>query len=210
MTEKSIIEERTDGPLVVKHPKALKNSEGTDIELREVLALCRCGRSSNKPFCDGSHNEVGFSSARPDVSKRDRVFIYEGRDTTVYYNRLLCSHAGECSARLQAVFDPGRKPWIEPDSGTVEDIEDVVKACPSGALRFAVDGGDPRHLVDGDHMIEIEKNGPYRVRNVEIENAPTATGASDRKFVLCRCGQSGNKPFCDGTHYDVNWRDDRD
>ena len=46
------------------------------------------------------------------------------------------------------------------------------------------------------------------VTNVAIEAEFNGVGASTRKYVLCRCGQSKNKPFCDGTHHDVGWTDD--
>ncbi len=207
MADTTTIEERLDGPLVVKHPAALKDADGGAIETGEVVALCRCGASENKPFCDGSHKDSGFSSTRPDVSERDRVFSYTGKSATVYYNKLLCSHAGECGARLKSVFDPGRKPWIEPDNGPVEAIEDVVRACPSGALRLRLGTDEPRHIVDAGCVVEIERNGPYRVRNAVMADAPSAEGASGQKYVLCRCGLSGNKPYCDGTHHDQKWRD---
>ena len=53
-------------------------------------------------------------------------------------------------------------------------------------------------------------HGPYHVRNVALEGAKWATRACAEKYVLCRCGHSRNKPFCDGAHYDVGWRDDVD
>ncbi|MGI9379105.1 MAG: (4Fe-4S)-binding protein, partial [Methyloligellaceae bacterium] len=146
--------------------------------------------------------------APEDVTARDKVYTYEGKDITVYYNKVLCSHAAECSMSLAAVFDPSRKPWVDPDQGSADDIKKIVAACPSGALRYSEPPGPETHLEPDDCYIRIEKNGPYHVCNADIEDVRWAEGASRKKFVLCRCGKSGNKPFCDGAHYDVKWKDD--
>ena len=205
---KVTIEEREDGPLVIKNLPLLENSDGSEVPKRPVMALCRCGASKRKPFCDGSHMAIEFKSAPEDVTERDQEYTYEGKDLTVYYNKVLCSHAAECSTGLKSVFDPARKPWVDPDLGSVDEVKKIVADCPSGALRFSEPDGPETHLESDDCYIRIEKNGPYHVCNVEIENVRWAKGASQKKFVLCRCGKSGNKPFCDGAHYDVKWKDD--
>lgn len=202
------IEERENGPLVVKNVGKMVSEDGTDLGARPAMALCRCGASKNKPFCDGSHMGTGFSSAHEDTSHRDRLFHYEGENITIHYNRVLCSHAGECGAKLKEVFDPGRDPWIEPDRASVDQVKEVVKACPSGALSISEKGGDLCHLYDEESIIIIEKDGPYHIRNVELEGAEWASQACRQKYVLCRCGASKNKPFCDGAHVDIGWRDD--
>lgn len=208
--EKIVIEEREDGPLVVKNLQRLEMPDSSACQVRPAMALCRCGASSRKPFCDGSHMKTGFSSKRVDVSGRDRIYSYEGKEISVFYNRILCSHAGKCSALLNSVFDPSRKPWIIPENGTVEEIKNVVAACPSGALRFSrpEEHVNAAHIESEDCVIKIEKDGPYHVCNVDMQGVRWAEGASQRKFVLCRCGKSGNKPFCDGAHYDQNWSEE--
>ena len=141
------------------------------------------------------------------LRRRTKVRAYEGSDVTVYYNPLLCSHAGECGRRAASVFNPQQRPWIQPDNGTREEILDVMKACPSGALRYSEAGGDAELSVDGAVSISVEKNGPYRVCNIPVEAGYWAEGQSEQKYVLCRCGKSANKPFCDGTHSDEGWSD---
>ncbi len=202
-----VIEQRDNGPLVLKGVDSISSADAQEIACRPATALCRCGASKNKPFCDGSHNDAGFQSACGDVSSRDKVFTYKGEEATIHHNRLLCSHAGECSKRLPSVFDPKRKPWIEPGNGTISDLEAVVQACPSGALRLSTGVDQPQHLVGDGAVVAVEKDGPYRVANIALEGVSWATGASNKKYVLCRCGQSGNKPFCDGSHHDAGWRD---
>lgn len=212
MSAETKIALREDGPLVVTSPPEIRGSDGTVLEDKKVAVLCRCGHSKNKPFCDGSHGKAGFSSA-PDHSKiRNSELSYsgivEGKKVKISYTPVLCSHAGECSARAGAVFKPSEKPWIQPENGTIEGILDVMASCPSGALRVSVGDCDPAHLTRGTTDIVVEKNGPYRVRNVPLEAEFNGVGASPAKYVLCRCGHSKNKPFCDGTHYDVKWRDE--
>ena len=49
-----------NGPYLVYNLKLLKNSKGETLQVEEVTELCRCGGSKNKPFCDGTHKEIGF------------------------------------------------------------------------------------------------------------------------------------------------------
>ena len=163
-----VIEQRENGPLVVKNLGSLHLANGAAAEVKPVMALCRCGGSQNKPFCDGTHANNGFDSACSGVADRDGVRAYEGKDVTVYYNRLLCSHAGECAKRAPSVFDPKQRPWIQPDKGSEGEILEVMQACPSGALRYARSGGDPDLLAGAEITITIEKNGPYRVHNIPV------------------------------------------
>jgi CDGSH-type Zn-finger protein len=53
-----------NGPLRVSGSFVIKDAQGNDFDLsgRDAISLCRCGNSANKPFCDGSHNRVGFQS----------------------------------------------------------------------------------------------------------------------------------------------------
>ena len=206
--ETTIIEERENGPLVVKHLSNLHLADGSPAECKPVMALCRCGHSKNKPFCDGTHREIGFESAPSDVASKDKIHSYEGGEVTVYYNRLLCSHAGECGRRAANIFNPKERPWIQPDNGTVEQVQEVIAACPSGALRWSPSGAGPESMSAEEVSITIEKNGPYRVSNIPVSAAYWAEGQTEKKYVLCRCGKSGNKPFCDGSHSDEGWTDD--
>lgn len=61
---------------------------------------------------------------------------YEGRHVTVSFDSEVCQHSGNCARGLSAVFDPGRKPWIEPDNADPDDVVAQVAKCPSGALRI--------------------------------------------------------------------------
>ncbi|MEM9231796.1 MAG: CDGSH iron-sulfur domain-containing protein [Pseudomonadota bacterium] len=201
-----------NGPLIVDTPPNLTGAVEAELTGRPKVALCRCGASANKPFCDGAHAKVGFDST-PDHSRlRNKPLDYSGEVNdvalTISYTPVLCTHAGRCQARAAAVFDPGKKPWIQPENGTLEHILDVIAACPSGALRVSVGDQPHQHMTTGDVAIEVEKNGPYHVTNVPLEAEFNGVGASRAKYSLCRCGLSKNRPFCDGSHYEAKWSDD--
>ncbi|MGC3939903.1 CDGSH iron-sulfur domain-containing protein [Roseobacter sp. EG26] len=205
--QQPVIEERPSGPLVAKSIPRLTSSAGENLETRSAVALCRCGQSKKKPYCDGSHNDIGFSSNPSPNRTSDGVKVFGGEQIDVHYNRLLCSHARECGTRLKAVFDTGRDPWIIPDNASPGQIRDVVEMCPSGALSISEPGGQTRHIVGGKPGITIESNGPYRITKIPLASGVRAEGASPAKYVLCRCGASKNKPFCDGSHSDIGWTD---
>jgi len=59
-SEKGRIKVNANGPLMVKGPVEIEQADGSVILEERMCALCRCGASSNKPYCDGSHRKVGF------------------------------------------------------------------------------------------------------------------------------------------------------
>jgi CDGSH-type Zn-finger protein len=202
-SDRAKIELRENGPLVVKGLTSLTGEDGTNLEAKPVMALCRCGLSRTKPFCDGSHMDAGFLSENlTPAAGRDRLIAYQGAEVTITYNPLLCSHAAECGRMARHIFNPDQKPWIQPDNGTRDEVMSVIAACPSGALAMA----GPEHLVPERAEIKVEKNGPYWVTGPSVDAPSPGEGACADKFVLCRCGLSGNKPYCDGSHRDKGWK----
>lgn len=200
-----------NGPLLVENPPDLNGEMTVETAGKPRIALCRCGASANKPFCDGAHAKIGFDST-PDHSKlRNAAVEYSGTvngsEVTISYTPVLCTHAAQCQARAASVFDPKAKPWIQAENGSLEGIFDVMAACPSGALRVAIGHQEPQHLTTVDVSITLEPNGPYHVTNVLLDAEFNGVGASRAKYSLCRCGLSKNKPFCDGSHYDAKWTD---
>lgn len=212
MTDTPKITPAENGPLLVENPPDLAGAKTVEAAGKPRIALCRCGASANKPFCDGAHARIGFDST-PDHSRlRNSALEYsgtvDGAEVTISYTPVLCTHAAQCQARAATVFDPKSKPWIQAENGTLDGIFDVMAACPSGALRVAIGNQEPQHLTTGDISITIEPNGPYHVTNVPLDAEFNGVGASRAKYSLCRCGLSKNKPFCDGSHYDAKWTDD--
>jgi len=92
-----------DGPYLVKGLNNFTNQKGS-IETKETMALCRCGGSANKPFCDGTHAKIGFSSAKLEGRVEDKRENYKGKTITIYDNRGICAHAGRCTDGLASVF----------------------------------------------------------------------------------------------------------
>ena len=203
---KPTIECKVDGPYLVKDLEAFANSKGDLIACKPVMALCRCGGSATKPFCDGTHRKNGFSGARQaqPASKRD---VYRGMKITIFDDRAICAHSARCTDNLAAVFKYGSEPWIDPNGASVEAIIDAVNKCPSGALSYSVNGVEApaQHRPWG---VTVTKDGPYAV----VGSIPLAGQGSDaiaatECYTLCRCGASKNKPFCDGSHWAIKFSD---
>ncbi len=126
---------------------------------------------------------------------------YKAADITVSYDASICIHAKRCVQGLPRVFDPQARPWIRPEEAGADAIAEVVRRCPTGALRYESPGALPPEEPEKDVTVAPQKNGPLYVRG----SARLVDGAGDMfetgpRFALCRCGGSGNKPFCDGTH----------
>lgn len=187
-----------DGPLLVSDLDDLRTPDG-QLDAGDGYALCRCGASKNKPFCDGTHKPAGFSSAKLEGRAPDRVDEYTGKDLTIHDNRGLCAHAGVCTDRLPAVWRMKQEPWIDPDGAPAAEVAAVARACPSGALSVSrVPAADPPSAAS----IVVAPNGPYVVSGpCEVVGEPSA-----ERRTLCRCGASKNKPLCDGTHWAVEFQ----
>jgi CDGSH-type Zn-finger protein len=185
----------------------LRREDGSSCATVRGVALCRCGGSSNKPFCDGTHAKIGFSDRIDAEPSRDRRDAYVGKSITIFDNRSICAHAGFCTERLKSVFRMGVEPWIDPDSAAVEAIIATIEKCPSGALSYARNGVEALPPTR-EPMVTVTNNGPYAITGaIELEPVEFGEGASKEHYTLCRCGGSKNKPFCDGTHWYIGFKD---
>lgn len=206
---KPTITPRPNGPLLVKGLQHLRNSKGERLETRETLALCRCGQSGNKPFCDATHRKIGFQDENTADAHADQWDRYEGPELTILDNRFLCAHIGECSDGLPEVFRYGSEPWIDPAGAAGQTIREVIERCPSGALAYAL-GGQEGPDLNREPAVTVSHNGPYFVvGGVELETEAWGQGASREHFALCRCGRSKRKPFCDGSHWEAEFTDEK-
>jgi CDGSH-type Zn-finger protein len=202
---------RTDGPYVLNDliPRTVdyvQNQQGERYTRTVSASLCRCGASKNKPFCDGSHRKIGFTDENTADKSLDKRKDYVGKHITVHYNRALCSASERCVKGLPTVFKSKGDPWIIPDADELDKIIETVKRCPSGALSYSIDGVEYRDQ-ERDPMITVTPNGPYEVTGgIELVDPPEpCEGASTEHYALCRCGASKNKPYCDGSHWDVKF-----
>ncbi len=211
------IQPAPDGPYLVVNAENLRGWLGESIPARPTMALCRCGGSAMKPFCDGTHATIGFTGAKDPKRVPDREDTYVGQQVTILDNRGTCQHSGFCTDRLSTVFRTDEEPFVAPSGGRMDEIIRAVRDCPSGALSYAIDGEEVRDQVDWDNRrqpaIEVSKDGPYRITGgialVGDGGADVArnAGASYEHYALCRCGHSQNKPFCSGMHWYVDFHD---
>ncbi len=189
-------------PYIAKSLKNLNDSAGEPLPTEEVTALCRCGHSSNKPYCDGTHLQIGFVGEKEDDRVPDAVDEYEGVGITIVDNRGVCSHAGICTDNLPKVFKLGVEPWIDPAGATVKEIMSLGERGPSGALSYKIDGVCHQDH-GGEPAVKVTKNGPYYITGgVELTDDQGSEPEADDHYALCRCGKSKNKPFCNGAHWD--------
>ncbi len=186
----------------------IQNSKGESRTTVAGVALCRCGGSNNKPFCDGTHGKNGFADRKRTDGALDKRMDYVGKKITIHDNRGICAHAGYCTDNLASVFKLKKEPWIDPDGAAAEEIVDTIKKCPSGALSYTVDDVEHRDQDRGP-MVTVTKDGPYAITGgIELLEQQLGEGASIEHYTLCRCGGSKNKPFCDGTHWHIGFKDE--
>jgi uncharacterized Fe-S cluster protein YjdI len=142
---------------------------------------------------------------------------YSNKELKVIWNPEKCIHAGECTRGLPEVFCREAKPWINMNGAGSEEIMKVVDRCPSGALTYMKAGSEEGGMEEKGSkestnsacaQIMAVKDGPLLVAGraalvrsngkVIVEHGP---------YALCRCGGSGKKPFCDGTHIKIGFKD---
>ena len=115
-----------NGPYLLSEQSApstvLQREGGTALEAGGKVALCRCGGSSNKPFCDGTHRKNGFSDRNTADAAGNRRVAYAGKAITIFDNRAICAHAGFCTDGLKKVFRMHAEPWIDPDGAPVAEV----------------------------------------------------------------------------------------
>jgi CDGSH-type Zn-finger protein len=185
----------------------LRRAQGQACATVRGVALCRCGGSKSKPFCDGTHSTNGFTDKRTADQHLNRRIDYVGKRITIHDNRGICAHAGVCTDRLKTVFRMGKEPWIDPDGASVEEIIETVEKCPSGALSYSIENIECRDQ-EREPMVTVTDDGPYAITGaIELIGVTFGDGASKEHYTLCRCGASKNKPFCDGSHWSVGFRD---
>jgi CDGSH-type Zn-finger protein/truncated hemoglobin YjbI len=206
-----------NGPYLLSNVDQITDGLGETIPTRPQIALCRCGESAAKPWCDGSHARADFTDEKDPNRVVDRSDSYAGLAITVLDNRGICQHSGYCSDRVPVAFRVDQEPFVAPSGARMDEIIRAVRNCPSGALSFAIDGREARDQVDW-HLqrtaaVMVTNDGPYRVTGgiplIDATGSPVPRnqGSSQEHYALCRCGHSQNKPFCSGMHWYIQFRD---
>ena len=147
------------------------------------------------------HNQPEFLLAKK------KVYSFEGKRSSVTWDSALCIHAEECIRANSPLFELDRKPWGQTDLVEDPELDDVIRRCPTGALAYQVKDGSSREEAQPENTVTISANGPAYIRgNLEFEGGE-GEGATIFRAALCRCGHSRNKPFCDNSHLEANFRD---
>jgi CDGSH-type Zn-finger protein/truncated hemoglobin YjbI/ferredoxin len=203
------------GPYLVTNVATVTDWLGGSLQPTSQAALCRCGASTIKPWCDGSHGQIGWEDAKSDQRVPDRLDHYRGLGVTVADNRGTCAHSGFCTDRVPSAFRTDSEPFVAPAGGRVDEILRAARDCPSGALSATSDESDPVGRSDSPRelAITVSQDGPYRVTGSiavldrDGRPEPRNAGASLEHYSLCRCGKSQNKPFCSGMHWYADFHD---
>lgn len=180
---------------------------------KSPVALCRCGCSKNKPYCDGSHVHAQWDPK--ETASREPLLEgaenFEGATMILADNEEYCAFARFCDAR-------GRVWNLVQEAKTKDQralVAQEVANCPGGRLvlwdketqKVIEPKFDPSIGLIEDPRIKV--SGPIWVKGgIRVESADGTSYEIRNRVTLCRCGQSCNKPFCDGTHASMHFQDD--
>ncbi len=140
-----------------------------------------------------------------------KLHTYQNDHIRVTYDAKRCIHAAECVRRLGQVFDPDKRPWIQPENAAPAEVAETVSHCPTGALHFErLDGGQPE-WPDAENTITPAPDGPLYARGqIQVVTPSGEVILEDSRVALCRCGASKDKPLCDGEHVNIDFTDPGD
>ncbi|BDZ66568.1 CDGSH iron-sulfur domain-containing protein [Methanobacterium ferruginis] len=177
-----------------------------EITTRETYTLCRCGQSKDKPYCDGTHNDINFdgtetASKKPYIEKAE---IFEGPQLRLTDAPEFCDHSRFClrSGGIRKLIQESNNPEAKQTA-----IEEAM-ICPSGRLvLWDKETGKPFENEFEPSIVLVHDDqkrcqGPIWVRGgIPIESSDGTLYETRNRVTLCRCGKSDNKPYCDGSHW---------
>jgi CDGSH-type Zn-finger protein len=187
-------------------------SQGKAFPPQASYALCRCGHSNTKPYCDGAHAKVGFVGTETASRKpyAEQAQVMQGPAHSLGDAETLCAFARFC--------DPNGQVWEQvehtDEPKVARNFIRQVNACPSGRLvAFDRATGKPVEEVLPVSIGVVQDpaqdvSGPLWLRGgIPVVAADGFAYEVRNRVTLCRCGASKNKPFCDGSHASVKFRD---
>ncbi|MPM27150.1 hypothetical protein SDC9_73657 [bioreactor metagenome] len=197
--------------IITRKGKGYVLKPGRDLPQSEEYALCRCGRSKNAPFCDGSHIGSGFIGTETASmnSYEERAEFLEGQSIDLL-DDYRCALGRFCHRESGNAWE------LAINSDSEENKREAIQAaneCPSGRLVVQEKSGqviEPEYTPAIEVVQDPEKHvsaALYVKGNIPIESANGWPYEVRNRVALCRCGKSRNKPFCDATHITVNYSD---
>jgi CDGSH-type Zn-finger protein len=184
--------------------------KGDSYPVQESCALCRCGGSGNKPYCDGTHAKIKFNGT--ETANRES---YEKQAEKVVGPKLVMTDAQSLCSVARFCHRAGGAWELTEKSDDPKCKENAIRDacdCPSGRL-VAWEKGRPIEPKFKQSISLVEDpgegvSGPLWVKGgIPIESADGKKHEARNRVTLCRCGQSHNKPFCDGSHIAAGFDD---
>ncbi|MEU7828502.1 MULTISPECIES: ferritin-like domain-containing protein [unclassified Nonomuraea] len=193
-----------------KNALTWKTSE--PLETEETYALCRCGHSGAKPFCDGTHAAIGFdgTEAAPMRPYQELQHVHDGVGISAQRVGELCVHAAFCIGRARPI---AKMLDDTADSDVRSDVMGRIDHCPSGSYSYALERGGETIEADLPRAISVLKEEDGLASALWVTGGIPITRSDGRpvetrnRMTLCRCGHSGNKPLCDGTHREIGFHE---
>ena len=191
--------------------KGYEFKDGRDLPQQAIYSLCRCGKSKNAPFCDGAHVKSSFNGTETASRAKyvDRAEVLKGPNLDLLDDNR-CAFARFCHR------DDGDVWKLTKKSDNPKDREEAIKAaseCPAGRLVAMDKMGkaiEPEYEPAIDIIQDTKKGasgGIFVKGNIPIEAADGHIYEIRNRVVLCRCGKSSNKPFCDARHVHIKFSD---
>jgi CDGSH-type Zn-finger protein len=193
---------------------ALTWRTGETLATENTYALCRCGRSGAKPFCDGTHARVGFDGTESAGVKtyEESQHVHDGVGISAQRVGELCVHAAFCIGRTRPI---AAMLADTEDSDVRSNIMGRIDHCPSGSYSYALQRGGETIEPDLPEAISVleEEDGLasalWVTGGVPVHRADGRPLETRNRMTLCRCGHSAGKPLCDGTHREIDFRENR-
>ncbi len=197
--------------IIVPKGKTYEYEDGRSFPSMEQYTLCRCGKTKNPPFCDGTHVKEGFDGTETATTEKyeERAGLIKGPDLDLMDDHR-CAFGRFCHLEDGSVWELVRK------SDVPEYREQAIKGacdCPAGRL-VAIDKSGKVYEHEYEPKIEFlqdpEKDvscGIFVKGYIQIESSDGEMYEPRNRAVLCRCGGSSIKPFCDATHVKIKYID---
>jgi CDGSH-type Zn-finger protein len=178
----------------------------------EPVALCRCGESRNKPYCDGAHTHVEWDPTltASEAGLLDGAEVYEGPELSLSDNQKFCAFARFCDAGLRVWNEVGESDNIAHKEATIREANHCIAGRLSAWDNKSATPHEPE-LEPALGLVEDPKihasGGLFVSGGIPVSRRDGFTYEIRNRVTLCRCGQSSNKPYCDGTHASFRWKD---